>query len=611
MGVRLGKLLRSSRRFSPYVLGEWRWMLGAVSCSVGAVAMTLLRPWPLKFVFDDILIDGGGGESAGLGGLLADPSSGEVLAILCLSLLLISLLWGLFNFGQAYLTARAGQAVVHRLRFEAHSHLQRLSLSFHQRQRRGDLLMRLTGDVNVLRDMLVNALVLGVSSVTLLVAMLAVLWWMDALLAMVVVALLPLLAVVTLRFSLRIRSAAQRQRRKEGRIAATIGETLRGLPLIQAFAKQRQRDKRFQDSNRRSLRAGLRTTRLEASMSRIIELILAAGTAAVFWYGVRRVQSGALSPGDLLVFVSYVGSCFKPMRRLARVGSRMAKAVVCAERIRELLREKPEVRDEEGSRPIHRRVKGRLELRKVTFAYRGERALHRLSLEIEPGSFVGLVGPSGAGKSTALSLLLRLYDPDRGHIRLDGRDLRSYTVESLRDQMSVVLQEPFLFGDSIRENILFAKPNASDLELRRAVRRAGVHEFSRRFEDGLDTTIAEAGSSLSAGQRQRIALARAFLRRSPILLLDEPTTGLDAAAEAHLMSALERLMNDCTTVMVAHKLATVAGADQIVVLRRGHIVEQGNHGELMRLDGWYSRTWYSQAGDYPKRTHQLKAVVGR
>ncbi|MCZ6725866.1 MAG: ABC transporter ATP-binding protein [Acidobacteria bacterium] len=597
--LRLTKLVKAWRYFAPSLRPSLRWMGGASACGAGVVAMQLLRPWPLKLIFDGLLLPPTDAGSGWLD-LASRIPERAIVPVACFSLLAIALLWGLFSFGQAYLTARAGQTLVYALRYRVHSHLQRLSLNYHRRQQKGDLLMRLTGDINVLRDMLVNATLQGIASTLLLTTMLIVLLLMDWQLALIVVCLLPILGLATFRFSARIRSAARRQRQHEGRVAALIGETLSDLPLIQSFGRERLRDKQFQRVNNRGLRAGLRTTRLEASMARMVEILLAVGTATVFWLGVERVQQGVLTAGDLLVFIAYTGASFKPIRRLARVSGRLAKATVCAGRLREILRESPEVQTAAGAKRA-RNLRGRIDFRRVSFDYPDKRrALHRVSFEVEPGSTVAIVGPSGAGKSTLLSLLLRLHDPSRGRIRLDGRDLRRYQIESLRHQFSMVLQEPFLFGSSIRDNIAFGRPDASPLEIVRAAQQAKVDEFANALPEGLDTPLAEAGATLSAGQRQRIAIARALVRRAPILLLDEPTTGLDAKAESQVMSALLRLTTGRTTVMVAHKLATVQQADQILVLRRGRLVEQGQHHVLIAKGGWYARAWRAQLAEYPQ-----------
>lgn len=600
-GIRLSRLRKAWKAFRQDLKPGRGLMAGAVACGLGATLMQILRPWPIKIVFDAILptqkslpVD------PRLESLAAGLGDGLVLAV-CVSLLVISLFWGLLNYGQTYLTARAGQSLVYSLRYKAFAHLQRLSLRFHQGQQRGDLLMRLTGDINLLRDMLVNALLTAVSSTLLLATMLTVLLVMDWQLALVVVTLLPLLALTTFRFSFRIREAARRQRKSEGKIAAAIAEMLAGVRAIQANGREGLQERRFHRSNRQNLKAGLKATRLEASMSRAVELLLAAGTAAVFWFGVRRVLAGHLTPGDLLVFVSYVHASFRPLRRLSRVAGRVAKAQASSERLTALLHSEPEAKEAPDARKA-KRIEGAIEISRLSVTFPGNRkALNRVSLHIEPRSFVGLVGPSGAGKSTLLMALLRLYDLERGRIRLDGRDFSRYRLQSLRDQFAILMQSPFLFGTTIRDNITFGLPGASEIEVVRAAKLAGALDFVRELPKGFDTPVAEAGDSLSAGQRQRIAIARAFLRQAPILLLDEPTTGLDAATEDQLMAVLRRLMEGRTTIMVAHSLACVREADRILVLKRGRLIEDGTHEELLALGGWYARTWRTQSRKMKQR----------
>ncbi len=594
-GLRWSKLRRLQRLFRPYVSENRRLVVLAASFGFAAMLMRILRPWPLKIIFDGVLMPTEAALSRQpLRALVAIPD-GWLIALSCLALLVISLLWGLFASRQTLLTAQAGQQVVYELRRRVFGHLQRLSLSFHQRKQRGDLVMRLTGDINMLRDMLIDALLLAFSEGLVLVAMVTVMAFMNWRLTLVALVVLPGIALTAVSFSVRIREAARRQRKKEGRVAALVSEMLGSIHLIQAFGRERHQEKAFGRGNRRSLKAGLRTTRLEAAMSRSVEVILAAGTAGVLWFGVLQVKAGALSPGDLLVFVSYLGSSYRPLRKLARVSSRLSKAVVCGERVAEVLNLAPEVADRPGAKRL-RDVRGQIDFERVEFSYRGGKpALRKLSLRIEPGEFVGIVGPSGAGKSTALSLLLRLHDPRRGRIRLDGRDLRRYRIQSLRDHVSVVLQEPLLLGATIRENISFGLPGADTKAIELAARLADAHDFISELPEGYDTPMAESGASLSLGQRQRISIARSFLRDAPILLLDEPTDRLDAVSGHKVEGALRRLMAQRTTLMVAHQLGAVKEADQIVVLRRGKLVEQGNHDDLLAAGGWYARNYRLQS----------------
>lgn len=587
------QLGRAWRFFQSHLAEHSGAMASALALSLGVVGMQLLRPWPIKILFDAVLVPDAA-EAGPLVAWLRTLSPDLVIAGTCAGLLVVSVLWGLFSYGQVYLTARTGQALVYRLRTRAYAHLQRLSLHFHQGNPRGDLLMRLTGDINLLRDLLVDSVILATSSGMLLITMLGVLMFMDWRLTLTMCALLPLLALTMFRFSFEIRNAARKQRRREGRVAAMVGEMLRSVAVIQAFGNEDLLDKRFSRSNRQSLNAGLRTTRLEASMARMVEILLAAGTAAVLGYGVVRVRAGALTPGDLLVFVAYVQSAFRPMRRLARVSSRTSKALACAERVMEFLREEPEVSEAPDAKRV-RDVRGALELRRVSFRYgRGPKALRDVSFSIQPRSLVGIVGPSGAGKSTLLALLLRLYDPSQGKIFLDGRDLRRLRLQSLRESFGVVLQEPLLFAGSLRENIAFGLPGASDEAIERAARLAHADEFITRLPDGYDTEVAETGASLSGGQRQRIAIARAFLRDAPILLLDEPTFGLDAEAERQVLDALDHLVRDRTAIVVAHRLSTLRQADQIVLLRDGRVAAVGTHHELLDSDSWYRHAYALQ-----------------
>ena len=470
--------------------------------------------------------------------------------------------------------------------------------------------MRMTGDINTLRDMVVDAPLRGVSAGLVLIIMTGVMLAMDWRLTMLVLSVLPLLALTTFNFSFRIREAARRQRKNEGRLGSMVSEMLASIKLIQASGNEPHEEKRFNRKNRQSHKSGLRVTRLEATQSRVIEILMAAATAGVLWYGVNRVRTGVLTPGDLLVFVAYVHAALKPMRHLARVSTRLSKAVVCAERLTEILHTTVDVQDRPDAKHA-RQLRGRIEFRHVSFNYPGAtETLKSLSFTVEPGKTVALVGPSGAGKSTILALLLRLYDPQEGTIRIDGRDVRRYRLRSMREQVSLVLQEPMLFGASVKENIAFGCREVSDAQIHEAAELAGAHGFICDLSEGYDTPLAEAGASLSGGQRQRIAISRAFLRDAPILVLDEPLLGLDARSAFKVRSALGRLMEGRATIVIAHELDAVRGADEILVLSKGRIVERGTHEALLRAGEWYAQAWSLQNASSPTAKISSRAKGG-
>lgn len=583
-------------------------MGAALACGIGAALMELARPWPIKAIFDGLLIPDAGDSAAWLTAFRGLPT-GTAVALVCAVVLVIAVLWGLLSYGQTYLTARAGQSLVFSLRRRTFTHLQGLSLAYHRSQRRGDLLMRLMGDINVLRDLLVNSLLRGVSALLLLIMMTVVLFLIDWHLSLIVLGILPLLALTTFRFSVKVREATRRQRQSEGRVGALAQEALSGISYLQASGTQQHVDERFAKSNRSSHKAGLRTTRLEAAQARIVEVLLAFGTAAVLGYGVHRVINGHITPGDLLIFMAYVQGALRPMRHLARTMTRVSKSVVCAERLIEVLEAVPAVQDAPGAKAI-KALDGRVRFRNVSFSYEdGTPALRRVNFEVGPGETLAIVGPSGAGKSTLLALLMRLYEPSTGRISLDDRNVTRFRVQSLREHISVVLQETVLFGSTVRENISWGRPDALPEEVEEAARQAGADKFIRALPESYDTPLAEAGASLSGGQRQRLAIARAFLRDAPILVLDEPTFGLDAAAEAQVADAVARLAHGRTTFLVAHRLRLVMGATRIIVLQKGKVAESGTHTELVAAGGWYAAAWAAQSEEREEEAKPKSTVT--
>ncbi len=581
MRGRLARLGRLYRRFSPLLRPHRARLLAAGACMVGSIVAGLLAPWPVQMVLDGVLLgERGRGLLAWADALLPEDRL-SLLAAGCLALVALTALRGLFSYGQRLLAAAVGHRVVSELRLAVFARLERLSLAFHDRRSSGDLLVRMTGDVSMLREVLAPALLDAVSRLLVLAGMVSLMAWMDPALTLVAVGMMPLLGLATLRFGRRIRAVARQQRRKEGRLAGLAAEVLASIAIVQAYSREKEMAERISRQSARGLRAGLKSARLEESLARLVELTLAAGSAAVLWVGASRALAGALSPGELVVFLAYLRGIYRPVESLVRTASRASKAVACGERIVEVLDSGEEIREapdavEPPASP------GEVVFEDVTFGYDPARpVLAGVSFRIGPGEKVGLVGPSGAGKSTMLALLLRLYEPQRGRILVGGRDIRCFRLDSWRRQVAVVLQEPFLFSISVEDNIRVGRPSASREEVVAAARAAGAHEFVEALPGGYACVLGERGTSLSRGQQQRIALARAVLRDAPILVFDEPTTGLDGRTEAEVLRTLARIGRGRTVLWIAHDLEQILGCPRVVVIRDGRLAEDGSPKVLL------------------------------
>lgn len=585
--LRWHRLARLFRYFGPdlrRVRGE---LVLALVCTLGTMLAVLARPWPLKIIFDYALLPLHRPRWELPWGLAKGYGATGVATISSLLLLAIALLWGIFSYQQTFLISSAGQKITFAVRRRLFAHLQRLGLSFHTAHHTGDLVMRATSDTNMLREMLVDSTLIILADFVVVFAMVGVMVWLDWRLTLVGLAVLPLMALTAFRFSHELREAVRKQRQRDGRMASQLSEILHAVMVVQAFGRESHEDARFAEFNRRSLRQGLRSVRLEAGLERVVEVLVAFGTAGVLWFGVRRVLSGALTPGDLLVFTGYLTQMYKPLRRVARLTTRLSKATVCGERVAEVLAASERVKERRDAR-IAPRFRGEVSFQAVSFHYHaGRRVLSDVSFRVEAGQSVGIVGGNGAGKSTLLGLVPRLYDPVAGKVKIDGQNIKRFTLESLRDQIGIVLQQPILFGTTIRENIAYGKPDATDAEVIDAARAADVHQFISSLPDAYHTVIAEGGVSLSGGQRQKISIARAIIKDPPLLILDEPTSGLDATATVEVNAALRRLAQGKTVFRVAHRLEELRGCDVILVLQDGRLIEKGSHAELLHGGGWY------------------------
>jgi ATP-binding cassette subfamily B protein len=581
----LGAYLRASRR---------SFALAAVSM-VGVAAADLLAPWPLKVLVDNVLLGAPlTGPLAGLADVIG-PRPQLAVAAVAFAIILIALMRGFFAAMQLFQTSRIGYELTATLQRQLFGHLQRLSLGFHTRSRSGELLTKVTSDTRNLRDVFAESLLDTGAQLLTLVGMCVTMLLLNWRLSLVVLASFPVLALAVYQFSRRIKQLSRSQRKLDGQIAARISESLAAMPLVQAFGRERYERERFALASDETLEESIRAARTEAAGTRAIEIISAAGVAGVVFFGGMQALAGEVTPGALLIFISYVTSMYKPIRSLARLSTRFSKGMVSAERIAEILDTEPEVQDRRGAVPATG-LRGRVEFRDVAFGYgEGKLALRGVSFTVPAGQRVALVGGSGAGKSTVASLILRFYDPKAGYILLDGVDVRDYQRDSLREQIGVVLQDSLLLGQSIRENITYGRPDASDAEVERAARLAHAHEFIKALPLGYDTPLGERGANLSGGQRQRISLARALIKDPAILILDEPTSAMDAESARMVEEALSRTREGRTTLVIAHHFAAMERFDQILVLRDGRVVEQGRHADLLAQGGFYAELARLQA----------------
>ncbi len=597
--LRKRKAGKSTKQWLPHLLPLLRpfrkQLWWAVLAMVLDASLTVFRPWPLKVVIDRVLSHRP--TRVPLLSVWLDTTTLSRMHILygaCAATLLIALSTGLLTYWYTRTLGIVGQRFVFDLRCRLFAHMQRLSLRFHDTQRRGDLITRLTSDIQAIQDLISNGLIVLGSNAFLLIGMLILMFWLNWQFAFVALAVAPLLFWTIFRYTHRIKVAAREARVSTGLLASLAQETLASIRIVQGLDQEERQNDRFQAQSESSLRSYLEGVRYQARVAPLVDVFAAAGLALVMWFGATHVLQGQLTTGDMVIFFAYVTNLYSPMKALARLSYVTSKASVSAERIADIMSVRSEVTNHQGAREVSQ-LKGEIEFRDVSFEYQsGQPVLYRINLRVAPGEKVAIVGATGAGKSTLISLVPRLYDPSSGTVSIDGEDIRNYSVQSLRAQISLVLQDSLLFSGTIRENIAFGRPDASDKEIVAAAVLANAAEFIDALPDGYETLVAEGGTTLSGGQKQRIAIARAILRGSPILILDEPTSGLDAASERTVIDALERAARGRTTLLIAHRLTTVRLADRIIVLDKGRIVEEGPHQELLSRRGKYAHLYSLQ-----------------
>ncbi len=559
------------RLLRPYLRPHWPALAGATLFTIAMTAATLAGPWPLKLAIDQL--------AERPSPFALTPEDVRRLLALVALVIVIAAVSAVGSYYAEFWLTRAGERIVHALRVATYAQLQRLSLAFHARRQTGELLTHVTGDVNAVGYLFAETLGTLAAAGLLLVGMVAVCLVLDPLLTLAAFAIAPTLFVVIFHYQRKVKSAAREQRAMEGEIASVANEALSAMPVVKAFGTEDFEHERVARRSEERLAVGVQASRLEARFGGIVDLLGAVSTALVLGCGILAVAAGRITPGDLVVFVAYAGRLYKPLRDIARQSTRVARAMARLDRVGEVLRS-DEVLEERGRRASGR-ARGELVLEAVTFSYTPDRvAVRDLDLRIPAGARVALVGASGAGKSTVGALVARFYDPAAGRVALDGRDAREYALPWLREQVGVLLQDTILFTGTVAENIAYGRP-ASDDAIRLAAGLAGADEFVRALPDGYATLLGPGGTGLSGGQRQRIGIARVLLRDPPVLVLDEPTTGLDAESEARVLAGITSLVEGRTTVLITHSLALARTADLVAVLDQGRLVETGPPEELL------------------------------
>ena len=577
------RVFRYYRSFLPQTVA------GLVLSLVG-IGLNLLKPWPFKIIVDNVIpkIDNA---------YLAIEPRDHAILLLCLALVVIQFLWGVCNWATNYILVKVGLKALLKMRTDLYSHLQRLSLKFHDTRRSSDSSFRVAYDSQSIQTIYNKGFTGIFGSVVTLIGTFAIMIQLDWQLTLLSLGIVPLIVIAIYFFAHKIRRQSTFIQEQESAVLAQAQEGLSSIRMVHAFGREQFEVMQFHQQAQQSLQANLRLTLTNVNSALVISTLMVFGTAAMYYVGTLHVLAGTLSLGTLLVFSAYLLMLYQPLESITYTAWAMEGATAGAKRCFEILDRQDDVVDSPNAIEISS-AKGAIDFQNVSFGYAQDRqVLHDVDLRIEPNQMIAIVGGTGAGKSTLLSLVPRFYDPTSGFVTLDGHDVREIKKQSLRAQIGIVLQDTLLFSTTIRENIAYGRPDATEEEIIDAAKRAQADEFIRQLPEGYANTIGERGIQLSVGQRQRIGIARAFLKNAPILLLDEPTSALDPTTEAAIMDTIKDLMRGRTTLIATHRLATIHDVDRIVVVERGRVVEQGTGAELLARGGVYAKLFAS--GKFP------------
>ena len=561
-----------------YIKPYWKRGLAAGICTIIAAGGTAYLPFVIKDMVDQVLSE----------------KNTTMLNWIVLSIIVVFVIRGIAYYGQSYLMNYVGQRVIIDIRKAVFEKLQRLSMSFYDKHKTGTIMSYVTNDVSALQSAMVDNVVEMITETVILVASIVMMIYLDWKLFLVTFATFPVVLFFIDSFGKRIRKSGSRIQEAAADITSVLQEVASSPRVIKSFVREGYEVDRFDKENMNNFRANMKYAQLSSTLTPTIEFVAAVGVSIILWYGGNSVINGSITAGSLVAFLTYAVNISNPIKRLSRVIGNIQKALAAAQRVFDVL-DLPEVIKNAPDAKALPKVKGDVRFNDVSFAYnKNEEVLSHVSFEVKPGEMIAFVGPSGAGKSTVASLLPRFYDAINGSITIDGQDIRKVTLDSLREQVGIVPQETVLFNGSVYDNILYGRLDATREEVEAAAKAANAHDFIMQLPDGYETMLGDRGMNISGGQRQRISIARAILKNPQILILDEATSALDTESERVVQEALDRLMVGRTSFVIAHRLSTIKNADKIMVLEKGQLIEQGNHDELMAMDGLYAHLYKIQ-----------------